>query len=132
MGTFRSMSGLNASNNQPLSTPKCNVRDYSKKERHDTKHSNVIQPMDIYLLTPCLAVIYYQIFMLESSRRRRARRQGREDALPHEVVVEAVVLRELGMECGEHVEALPERDDGPWVPRVRIVLVQRDRSLRCR
>ena len=79
--------------------------------------------MDIYLLTPCLAVIYYQIFMLESSRRRRARRQGREDALPHEVVVEAVVLRQLRVEGREEMQALPERDDRTWVARVRVVFV---------
>lgn len=45
--------------------------------------------------------------------------------------MEPIVFRELWMERCEQVQALPERDNGSWIPWVRIVLVYRNNGLGC-
>ena len=64
--------------------------------------------------------------MFESSCwRGRPRTQRRQDALLDKVLVEAVVLGQLGVERCHEVPALPERHDGPMVPGVGVVFVVR-------
>lgn len=63
------------------------------------------------------------------SRILRIGRQRRQNTVLDEELVEAVVLRELGVERRHEVPALTERNNRAWVARIGVVLVVRDERL---
>lgn len=59
----------------------------------------------------------------------RIGRQRRQNTVLDEELVEAVVLRELGVERRHEVPALTERNNRAWVARIGVVLVVCDERL---